>query len=107
MHFLESYALNTGLKIEKPFLLDKFFPLDQEKYISFYPYDFADSRRYDYWTEFMRIVHPKLSENKISVFQLGKKEDKMVEGCTDMRGQLSVNQAQYVIRHSLMHLATK
>ena len=106
MHFLESYALNSGLKIDKPFLLEKFFPIDQKEYISFYPYDFADSRRYDYWTEFMRIAYPIFQKNKISVLQIGKSNDKLVEGCIDLRGQLSVNQSQYVIRHSLMHLAT-
>ena len=106
MHFLESYALNSGLKIDKPFLLEKFFPMDQEKYISFYPFDFAESRKYDYWTEFMRVAHPTLNKHGIVVMQVGKRQDKLVEGCVDLRGQLSINQTHYLIRHSLMHLGT-
>ena len=36
MHVLESFALNTGLKIDKPYIYEKFIPLsinEDEKYI--------------------------------------------------------------------------
>ena len=34
MHTLESYALNSGAKISKPFILEKYFPSVLDKYIT-------------------------------------------------------------------------
>ena len=39
MHILEQYALNCGLKINKPYILDTFFPMIYDKYISFHAND--------------------------------------------------------------------
>ena len=34
MHTLESYALNSGAKISKPYIIEKFFPTTLNKYIT-------------------------------------------------------------------------
>ena len=36
MHILEQYSLACGVKIKKPFIFEKFFPLPFSKYIVFH-----------------------------------------------------------------------
>ena len=104
MHFLESFALSCGAKIDKPQILEKFYPLDIDKFISFYPYEIPQSRRYDYWTEFMRVILPTLNKNEITMLQMGRRGAPAIETCKSVAGELSANQAQYVIRNSILHL---
>ena len=35
MHFLETYALNSGLKIDKPYIFQKYYPILYENFIVF------------------------------------------------------------------------
>ena len=104
MHFLESFALECGAKIDKPFLLEKYHPLDVDNFISFYPFDNSQSRTYDYWTEFIRIILPALQKQGISIVQMGRAQDPIIETCIPILGKLTVNQSSYIIRNSLLHL---
>ena len=107
MHLLESYALNTGLKIDKPYILDKFVPLPfQGKYISFQPYSKVDSKNYDYWKDVLDILEPILNKESIRIVQCGLEKERLVQGAFDFRGRTTLNQLAYLIRHSELHLGT-
>ena len=108
MHLLESFALSTGTKIEKPYIYTTYtpLPLETEKYISFQPWGQKefDARIYPYWGEVLDILRPSLNEKNIPVIQLGVKDEDKVQGTIDMRGKTSINQAAYVIKNATLHL---
>ena len=104
MHTLDFYSLNCGLKAKDPFVMEKFFPYNMEKFISFYPYGVGESRSYSYWREVCRILYPILAAKKISIAQIGPEGSSKVEGCVSLNGQLSYNQCIYMVNHALMHL---
>tara|TARA_B100000676_G_scaffold114691_1_gene114183 strand:- start:10269 stop:11438 length:1170 start_codon:yes stop_codon:yes gene_type:complete len=104
MHTLESYALNSGAKISKPFILEKYFPSVLDKYITLDCDLKTDSKKYDFWQEVVDILNPILSQEKIVITQIGNKEDKIINGAYITHGQTSINQRAYLIKNALLHL---
>jgi hypothetical protein len=104
MHLVETYALACGAKIDKPYIYEKYFPLPNAKYISFQPFAGAPIKNYDYWQEVINILSPSLSKEKISILQIGAKDEKIFKGCLSVVGHTNVNQAAYVISRGELHL---
>ena len=103
MHLIESYATHCGLKIDKPFITEKFFPLCFDKYITFHPTT-KSSRFYDYWQEVISILAPYLSEADIRILQLGTQAEHSYAGCSHLQGQTNIGQTAYVLRGAMLHL---
>ena len=72
MNLIESYSLQAGAKIDKPFILQKFFPLAVQKYIVLQPFS-KPSKSYDLWNDVTDILKPILSQNGIEIVQIGAK----------------------------------
>ena len=104
MHLVETYALSCGAKIDKPIIYEKYFPLPNEKYISFQPFSMAGSKNYDFWQEVIAVLHPALKKEGISILQLGAKEEKTFQGCMSVVGNTNLGQASYAIARSELHL---
>ena len=105
MHLVESFALNTGLKIGKPYIYEKYISLPfQEEYITFQPFGKFDSRKYDYWDEVLDLLGPILARNKIKIIQLGMPDESDIFGCVNYKGRTDYNQVAYLIRNSILHL---
>ncbi len=106
MHLIESQALNTGLKINKPYIYESYVPLGQDvdKYITIQPYGAHDARQYSYWLEVLDTLLPLLDKENIKVVQIGVGNEPELPGCVDMRAKTSINQAAYLIKNSLLHL---
>jgi ADP-heptose:LPS heptosyltransferase len=104
MHLIERYATACGVKIGKPFIYEKFFPLPIQKYICFQPFSKYNSKNYDYWQEVLEILTPYLEENNIKIVQIGTKNDKQFVNTVFLGGQTTINQAAYVIKNSIIHL---
>lgn len=105
MHILEAYSTSTGLKIDKPFILDKFFAVPAEKYITIHTGDGKfESRTYDYWQDTADFLNKFLNPHGIRIVQIGSKEDKMVQNVICLNGKTSVAQTAYVIKNSLCHV---
>jgi len=102
MHLIESYATNCGLKIDKPFIYEKFFPLAFDKYVTFSPSD-NPAQDYDYWVEVINIIQPKLKEKGISILQLGNKGAKSLPHCLSAGGLTNRNQEAYIMRGASLH----
>jgi hypothetical protein len=102
MHLIESYATNCGLKIDKPFIYEKFFPLAFDKYITFSPSN-DPAQDYDYWVEVINIIHPKLEKENIGILQLGNKGAKSLPNCLSAAGLTNRNQEAYLIKKTLLH----
>ena len=103
MRLLDTYATNTGSKIDKPFIYSKFFPLPIGKYITFQAQTPYDSRNYSYWQEVINLLHPFLNKNDIHILQVGTKNEKALNGVVNLLGQTNINQLSYVIENSILH----
>jgi hypothetical protein len=103
MHILEQYALNCGLKINKPYIYEKYFPLPFEKYITFNPFGKFNSRKYSYWQEVIDLITPILNKENIHIVQIGGKNEIGYNSCTHLMGQTNFNQTAYIINNSLLH----
>ncbi|HHZ64790.1 MAG TPA: hypothetical protein EYN51_04725, partial [Flavobacteriales bacterium] len=63
MHVLEAYALQSDLKIDKPFVYEKFFPLAVDKFITIDTSNLGTSAlTYDHWQLVVDLIYPKLEE---------------------------------------------
>jgi hypothetical protein len=103
MHILEQYALNCGLKIDKPYIYEKYFPLPFEKYITFNPFGKFNSRKYSYWQEVINLIIPILNKENICIVQIGGQNETGYNNCTHLMGQTNFNQTAYIINNSLLH----
>ena len=104
MHLVETYALNCGLKIDKPYIYEKFFPLDIENFITLHPNSKYGSKCYDYWQDVVDILLPRLEENGIKILQIGMKDDRPLKGCLHAQGKSDINQTAYILSKSTLHL---
>tara|TARA_R100000808_G_scaffold25086_1_gene61604 strand:- start:1864 stop:3045 length:1182 start_codon:yes stop_codon:yes gene_type:complete len=104
MHLVETYALNCGLKIDQPFILEKFFPLDIENFITIHPNSKFPSKCYDYWQDVVDILYPVLEEKNIKILQIGTKDDVPLRNCLHSQGSTTVNQVAYLLSKSSLHL---
>jgi len=103
MRLLDTYATNTGSKIDKPFIYSKYFPLPIEKYITFQAQTPYDSRNYSYWQEVISLIHPYLNKNNINIVQVGTKDEKPLNGAINLLGQTNINQLAYIIENNILH----
>jgi hypothetical protein len=106
MHVLEAFATSSGLKISKPYIYDKYYPLNFEKYIIIETNDAKyQSRNYDYWQEVINLILPKLRENNINILQFcGQNDPRLINtytivGCT-------INQKAYLIKNSIVYIGS-
>jgi hypothetical protein len=103
MHILEQYALNCGLKIGKPFIHEKYFPLPFQKYITFNPFGKFNSKKYSYWQDVIDLLSPILSKENIGIVQIGGKDESAYNNCLPLMGQTNFNQTACIINNSLLH----
>lgn len=103
MHIVEQYALSCGVKIDKPYITDTFFPLKEEKYVTFHSHAKFDSRNYSYLQEVINLIVTPLEEAGIKLMQLGVKDDPEIFGVNDLRSKCTINQSAYIIKNSLLH----
>ena len=101
----QTYSQATGLKIGKPHISKKFFPLSEEKYITIQPFSKNQSAKcYDYWNEVLVLLGPILAQNKVKIYQIGEKDEPALAGVSHLMGQTSIPQAHFIIQNSLLHL---
>lgn len=102
MHLIESYATNCGLRIDKPFILEKYFPLNLSKYITF-QCSSEQPKIYDYWMDVIDIIYPYLQQHGISIVQMGKNTDRPLVRATVLNGQTNLNHEAFIIKDSILH----
>jgi hypothetical protein len=106
MHVLESYALQNDLKIDRPSIYEKFFPLAVDKFITIDTSNLgASALSYDHWQLVVNLVGPELEKNNIKILHLGDKGDTPLANCYSAIGQCNFNQKCYVINKSLVHVS--
>ena len=104
MHLIERYALSTGSKISKPFIVKKFYPIDANKYITIQNSSGMPAKCYDYFQDVVNLILPKLNENGYKIVQIGGQEDTPIDGCIHLQGKTNINQTAYILDNSSLHL---
>lgn len=104
MHLLEKYALSTGSKIKKPFILKKYFPIPFEKYITIQNSSGMPGKCYDYFQEVVDFIKPILDQNNYHIVQIGSKNDIPLKGVANLQGQTDIHQTAYILNNSKLHL---
>jgi len=103
MHLIETYALSSASKIDKPFVYTTYFPLPVEKYITFQAQSKFNSKNYDYWQVVVNILFPVLEKNGIKIVQVGGPTEFGYQYVMDIRGRTNFGQLAYVIQNSILH----
>jgi hypothetical protein len=103
MHLIETYATHCGLKIDKPYVLEKFFPLDMDKFVTFHPLS-KPTKNYDYWQTVLDLIGSTLEAHNIKVIQLGDVGEAPLGGCVNLCGATSIGQTSYLINKSMLHI---
>jgi ADP-heptose:LPS heptosyltransferase len=103
MKLLERYSTQCGLKIGKQFLLEKFYPLpDNKPYILVHGSSGMPGKNYPYYNEVMDILVQILTNNGINIYQIGGKEDVPIKHCIHLQGLTSLHQTNYLIGKALL-----
>ena len=104
MHILDSYALNCGVKVDKPYIYQQYYPLGQDKYITLQPFSRNDGKRYLYWNDVIEYILPFLKERNIKIVQIGVKEDPPLVQSIWTQGSTTINQVAFLVQRSLLHV---
>lgn len=102
-HLAKIYAADLGCKIGYPVLQTHFFPVLQEKYLTFHNSDKCPSKSFSYWEDVIKILKPELKKHDIKIFQIGTSDDKRIEGVDEFYNTTSFKQSAYLIDKSQGH----
>lgn len=106
MHLLESYALNCGLKIDKPFIYEKIVPIAFNDYIVLNSGGGSDAKNYSYWQEVLLLIKSYLDNKNIKIIQLLEKNEAPLQD-VHVLSDLSFNQKAFVIKNSLLYFGNE
>lgn len=104
MHLLETYALSTGSKISKPFIIKKYFPLPTNKYITIQNSSGMNGKCYDYFQDVIDFLYETLNSKGFKIIQIGSKEDKALNRVINLQGQTDINQTAFILDNSSLHI---
>jgi hypothetical protein len=74
-HLLEEYAKSLGVKIGKPILVDHFYPVTDNKYITIHCDNKIDSKHYEYFPIVIDLIKNILHQNGYAIYQTGGESD--------------------------------
>ena len=104
MHIIESYATHCGLRIDKPWIYQSYYPMSHKHYITLQPAGGADVRDYAYWDEVIQYIQPELEKRDIKILQLGVEKDRALPNCIHTQGSTDLSQVAYLINGSMLHV---
>jgi len=102
MHFLECYALNCGLKIDKPFIHEEECEVPSGEYITFHGTHDFQSKSYSHWQSVIDLVLAEYPNLKI--VQIGNESNaKKYSGTLDYLNKTDFNQSAYLVKRARLH----
>lgn len=104
MKLLERYATECGLKIGPQDLLEHFFPLPFERYITLHAASGMAGKNYPYYHMVIELIKPYLDKAGISIVQIGGKDEAALAGCHHTQGKTNMHQAGYLVHNAMCHL---
>ena len=100
MQLVDTYSASCGLKAEKPYVYDLFFPFVEEKIITID----TGNNNYKYWDDVITLISPLLSKKNISIFQLGDKQSAVIKNVIRTNGSINASQISFLIKKSDLHI---
>lgn len=97
------YAKDLGVKIGFPTLQPHYFPILQDKYVTFHNSDKCPSKSYSYWEDVIKILKHEFDGQGIKIFQVGTKDDKKIDGVDEFFNETSFKQSSFLIENSMGH----
>lgn len=99
----ETYALQVGVGLNKPEILEKFFPLDSDYSKIVLIHASAGNNNfpakiYDYFNEVVGLIKPQLDLNGYKIYQIGGHGEQPVKAINYICGQTSIAQTAYLIK---------
>lgn len=104
MKLLELYSLATGLRIGQQYLVETFYPLPFDRYITVQGGSGMAAKNYPHYSEVLALLATHLTAAGISVVQLGGKDDPALPGCYHLQGQTNLHQSNYLLGRALCHI---
>ena len=105
MHEIELYANNLGLEIDKPKIYEKYVPMSNEKYITFYLGEGRDLPFYRNWADVINLCYPILEKENIKIILLNANLKQKFNNCTNFEHNADYAMLYYIIRKSLLHVS--
>ena len=103
MKLIQNYSLQSGQKIGKMQILEKYYPINCDKYILIQPYS-KPAKNFDYWDDVIEILYPILKEHGISLFQVGAGNERSLPHCHNIQGKTSLGQIFYLVSKAMLTL---
>ena len=105
MHEIESYANNLGLKIDRPEIYEKYLPMVNDKFITFYLGEDRDLPFYRNWADVINLCFPLLEKQGIKIILLNANLKQKFNNCINFEQQTDHGGLSYLIRKSLLHVS--
>lgn len=105
MHLLETYAVNSGSLIGRPYIYQKFFPLPFEKFVTIHTGTGMESKNYDFFQEVVNLLQEILQAHEYRIIQLGDKQESPLEGTINFCGKTNIHQTAYILERSACHIS--
>lgn len=102
MHLIERYALACGAKINKPEVLNHFYPLPFSKYICVASSSSNDPKNYSFWEIVFGFCIEEFNKHDIKIIQIGDSADSKIPNHLDLRGKLNLRQTSFLLKNSLI-----
>lgn len=97
----ETYATALGvIPKEKPILNEKFFPLTEEKFILIHNDNKLPSKHYELFPEVISLLKPVLHKLGYRIYQIGGKNDPIIDGTDGQFLGLSWGQSFYLMKRA-------
>lgn len=104
-HLIEAYARQCNVKIDKPFILSKFFPLPfDEDYITFSSQGAMSGKNYLYFQDVINLILPVLEKNNMKIIQMGDGKEEKYNNVFDLLGVTTVQQSASLLESSRCRL---
>ena len=103
-HLIEEYAKSLGVKIGKPVMVDHYYPLVYDKYITIHNDNKFDSRNYEYFSQVINLIKPVLDQSNIKIIQIGTPDNPKLTNVDLLLMDLNIKQSSYILKNSLLHV---
>lgn len=105
MHLIDAYSNCLGvIPKERPILNEHFFPLVEEKFITLHNDFKLQSKGYELFPEVISLLKPVLHKLGYKIYQIGGKNDPLIDGVDGQFLGLSWPQSSYITKRSSLHL---
>jgi hypothetical protein len=104
-HLLQEYAKSLGVHHSEPIIYDHFYPITNDKYITFYsPNEKTNSCYYDYWEVFIELTLKPLQNQGYEIIEVCEPGQKPSGLITQSISNVSYKHIFHIIKHSKLHL---